>query len=175
MDKHDLKVLMSSRSSEWETPDELYSGMNSFFNFTLDAAATHENAKCEEHFTIEENGLEQSWEGHTVFCNPPYGRNISEWIKKGYKESQKDNNLKVFLLPVRSDTAAWFDFISRCSNIYFIKGRLKFNNRTLPSYKEDGSHKLSSATFPSTVVVFDRCREGKRRLQWTNRAFDKFW
>ena len=65
--------MFSSKSSEYSTPQELFNALNCIFRFDLDPASTHENAKCEKHFTKEEDGLKQSWEGHSVFCNPPYG------------------------------------------------------------------------------------------------------
>lgn len=40
----------------------------------------------------------------TVFCNPPYGRAVGEWVKKAYEESKKPGTLVVCLLPARTDT-----------------------------------------------------------------------
>ena len=72
---------MTSNSNEWATPQELFDVLNKEFNFTLDPCSTHENAKCSKHYTINENGLNQDWNGETVFCNPPYGSEIKKWVK----------------------------------------------------------------------------------------------
>lgn len=57
------KVLFSSKRMDWETPNELFLELNKEFSFTLDAASSHENAKCERHYTEKENGLSQNWGG----------------------------------------------------------------------------------------------------------------
>lgn len=56
-------TLYRSDSDEWETPDELFDRLNSEFHFTLDACANSDNHKCDRYFTIEDDGLEQSWGG----------------------------------------------------------------------------------------------------------------
>lgn len=176
MNEHERKVLFSSKSAEWETPKDLYKGLVKHYGeFTLDPAATKENAMCKKYYTKEDDGLSKSWEGEKVFLNPPYGREVRKWVEKAYVESQKDDLVKVVLIPVRPDTVYWSDYCSKAANIFFIKGRLRFNNRALPSYKEDGSYKISPATFPSSIIVFDRCQEGKRSVQWCDRKFKTFW
>lgn len=80
-------VMFSSKTNEWETPQDLFDKLDQEFNFTLDPCATDENAKCDRYYTIKEDGLKQSWKGETVFCNPPYGRQIKDWVKKCYTES----------------------------------------------------------------------------------------
>ena len=84
--------LMSSKSNEWATPQAFFDELNKEFNFTLDPCSTHENAKCEKHFTIEEDGLKQDWSKDIVFCNPPYGTEISKWVEKAYNiDAGKDH------------------------------------------------------------------------------------
>lgn len=110
------------------------------FKFNLDPCCTHENAKCARHFTIEENGLIQPWDGSRVFMNPPYGREIKDWMKKAYEESLR-GALVVCLVPARTDTAWWHDYAIK-GEVRFLRGRLKF-----------GGH-INSAPFPSAVVIF---------------------
>ena len=133
--------MFSSSTSEWATPQDLFDRLNEKYRFDLDPASTDENAKCSKHFTIHNDGLSQSWGGHKVFCNPPYGREIGRWVEKGYVESQKPDTLVVMLLPTRTDTRWFHDYCLR-GKIEFIKGRLKF-----------GQSK-NSAPFPSMIVVF---------------------
>lgn len=136
-------VLFSSATDLWATPQDFYNKLNDEFCFTLDPCATNNNAKCTIFFTKEQDGLSQSWEGHNVFCNPPYGRELYKWVKKAYEESRKPNTLVVMLIPARTDTRYFHEFIyHKAKEIRFIKGRLKFGNAT------------NSAPFPSMVVVF---------------------
>lgn len=75
-------VLFGSASVEWETPKWLFDQLNEEFHFTLDPCCTEQNAKCSKHYTKAEDGLKQSWIGEIVYCNPPYGRTMGDWIKK---------------------------------------------------------------------------------------------
>ena len=78
-----------------------------------------------------------------MFCNPPYGREISRWVKKCYEESKKPNTTVVMLIPARTDTSYFHDYIyKKAKEIRFVRGRLKFGNSK------------NSAPFPSMVVVF---------------------
>ena len=96
-------VVFSSDSMEWETPQWLFDELNEEFHFDLDPCSTHENAKCDLHYTKEEDGLIQDWTGRRVFCNPPYGHEIGKWVKKAYESKC----LTVMLIPARTDTR-WF-------------------------------------------------------------------
>lgn len=92
-------AAMTSNKDDWETPQSLFDQLDEEFHFTLDAASSDQNAKCEHHYTAENSGLEHSWEGETVFCNPPYGRNIGDWIRKASQEASKPDTLVVLLVP----------------------------------------------------------------------------
>ena len=82
-------ALFSSATVEWETPQALFDKLNAEFQFTLDPCATDENAKCAKYYTIKQDGLKQDWTGETVYCNPPYGREMPAWIKKCVEHSYK--------------------------------------------------------------------------------------
>jgi hypothetical protein len=73
--------LFSSLTPEWPTPAAVFTALDDRYHFTLDACATPENAKCDRFFTPEQDALKQEWTG-SVFCNPPYGREIGAWIRK---------------------------------------------------------------------------------------------
>ena len=88
-----------------------------------------------------ENGLEQSWKGERVFCNPPYSE-ISKWCEKAFYESKNPNTLIVMLIPSRTDTRYFHDYILHRAEIRFVKGRLKFGDSK------------NSAPFPSMIVIF---------------------
>ena len=118
-------VLFSSKKSDWETPKALFDELDREFHFTLDPASTDENALCKKHYTIRENGLAQSWKGETVFCNPPYGRDLPAWIEKAANEARNGATV-VMLIPARTDTRAFHEHIYGKAAIRFIRGRLKF-------------------------------------------------
>jgi site-specific DNA-methyltransferase (adenine-specific) len=138
-----MKVHFSSKSNEWTTPQNFYIKLNDEFNFTLDPCCTKESAKCKKYYTIEDDGLSQDWSNERVFMNPPYGREIGKWIKKAYEESKK-SAIVVCLIPARTDTRYWWDFIFPYAEVRFIKGRLKFTN----------NGKSAPAPFPSAIVIF---------------------
>ena len=135
-----MSVHFSSKTPEWATPQTFFDDLNAEFHFTLDPCSTHENAKCEKHFTASDNGLVQDWSGDRVWMNPPYGREIIHWMKKAYEESLR-GAVCVCLVPARTDTSWWHRYAVR-GEVRFIKGRLKFG---------EGKN---SAPFPSAVVVF---------------------
>lgn len=140
------KVMFSSDKSDWETPRYFFEKLDKEFHFDLDAAASDSNHKCEMYFTSKDDGLKQDWGGHTVFCNPPYGRKeIGEWTKKCYEESLKPNTTVVLLIPARTDRASFHDYIYGKAEIRFIRGRLKFEIDGVPQ---------DSAPFPSMVCIW---------------------
>lgn len=134
------QVMYSSKSDLWETPQEIYDVLDKEFGFTLDACALPENAKCNKYYTPNDNGLIQTWSG-TVWCNPPYGRNVGQWVAKA-AESSKHGATVVMLLPARTDTRWFHKFINGHAEIRFIEGRIKF-----------GGAKYN-APFPSMIVIF---------------------
>lgn len=138
--------MFTNNSNEWETPEDFFRELDSEFHFTLDPAATDKNTKCEYYYTKEENGLLQSWKDETVFCNPPYGKELKHWVRKCYEEHIKHNITVVMLIPARTDTSYFHEFIYGKSEIRFLKGRLKF---VTPSGCGGGT-----APFPSMVVVY---------------------
>ena len=145
------KTLFSSSSDEWETPNWVYNQLNDEFHFVYDAACLPVNMKC-QFGSCHSDALFNNW-GDPAFCNPPYSK-IAKFMKKAYEEGLTGKTV-VCLIPARCDTRYWHEYCMKASEIRLIKGRLKFENRTLPSWREDGSHKTSSATFPSAIIVFD--------------------
>ena len=135
-----MSVHFSSLSGEWSTPQGVFNELNREFCFWLDVCATHENAKCAEYYTEEEDGMSKYWRG-SCWMNPPYGRGIGKWLRKAY-ESSLEGATVVCLIPSRTDTRWWHDYVMKADEIRFIKGRLKFSR-----------HK-NSAPFPSAIVVF---------------------
>ena len=117
-------IAFSSECQEWETPADLFKELDKKYHFTLDPCSTDQNAKCNKHYTKRDNGLKKSWQGETVFCNPPYGRDIKDWVKKCYEESRHAKI--VMLIPARTDTRWFHEYIYQKAEIIFLKGRIKF-------------------------------------------------
>ena len=134
--------MFSSKTDEWATPQAFFDELDEEFHFTLDAAADETNHKCEKYYDKQVDGLTKSWQaGGVTYCNPPYGRQIGKWVKKAYDE-YKAGATVVMLLPARTDTKWFHDYILGKAEIRFVRGRLYFN---------DGQGR---APFPSMVVVY---------------------
>ena len=142
-------VIYSSNSDEWETPKDVFERLNEEFHFTLDPCATVANAKCEMFYSKQDNGLKKNWGGQKVFCNPPYSE-VAKWAKKAYEESKKPGTVVVLLVPSRTDTRWFHEYVYHRAEIRFVKGRIKFSNAKF------------NAPFPSMIAIFGA--EGQESL-----------
>lgn len=129
--------LFTSLRTNWRTPKALYSALDTEFHFDCDPCP----------IKPVKNGLETDW-GNVNFVNPPYGKEIGKWIQKGFEESLKGKTV-VFLLPSRTDTRWWHDYIMKAREIRFVRGRLKFDDQK------------NSAPFPSAIAIFKNKKYGK--------------
>ena len=140
-------ALFSKKSDEWTTPQWLFDLLDKEFHFDCDAAAIQDNHKCcnwmSEAIDVEWTIL--GWK--RFFLNPPYSK-IAPFMKKAYEESLK-GAIIVCLIPCRTDTRYWHDYVMMAHEIRLIKGRLKFG---------DGKN---SAPFPSCIVIFDHSKYDK--------------
>lgn len=136
------EIMFSSKSDLWETPQELFDKLDQEFGFTLDVCAIPENAKCQKFYTPEQDGLKMPWKG-IVWCNPPYGRQVGQWVRQAALAAAAGNTV-VMLLPARTDTKWFHEYIYRRTNVEvrFLQGRLHFGGAT------------NAAPFPSMIVVF---------------------
>ena len=125
---------------KWATPQRIFDALNEEFNFDLDACADPTNFKCARYYSF--GGLTAAWEG-SVWCNPPYGSTITQWISKGYFSATVQGVTVVMLVPSRTDTKWWHDYCMK-GEIRFLKGRLNFT----------GDSGRGRAPFPSAVVIF---------------------
>ena len=141
------KSLFTSNKECWETPQDFYDRLNTKYHFEWDLAASDNNAKCDHYFTRDDNSLEQDWGelSGNMFLNPPYGRQLKLWVKKASETQLKREQLLVMLIPARTDTSYWHDYIFNHAEIEFLRGRLKF--------EVDGVSG-DSAPFPSALVIY---------------------
>lgn len=129
-----MNVHFSSARTDWATPSHVYEALHREFGFTLDPCRLGD----EGGLFGRRDGLLLSWAGERVYCNPPYGPAIPDWLAKG-----RDAEVAVYLLPARTDTRWFHEHCLRWAReVRFLRGRLKF-----------GGSK-NSAPFPSMVVVY---------------------
>lgn len=167
-------AMFSSASVEWGTPQFLYDWLNRQYQFKLDPCATDKNHKCDQYFTIADDGINKNWSDYAdaVFMNPPYGNSesvckrnctkkkclkrgyhnleytpgIGDWVEKAHTESDKGIDV-VCLIPARTDTSGWWHrHCMKADRIDFVVGRLSFGSSV--------NNVLSPATFPSAIVYF---------------------
>ena len=137
------EVMFSHKKNNWATPQAFFDKLDDEFHFTLDPCADDFNHKCDRYYTEKQDGLKQDWSGETVFCNPPYGREIGKWVKKCFEEVYCGScKCAVLLLPARTETRWFHDYIYNKAEIRFIKGRLRFGGSSV------------NAPFPNMVVVY---------------------
>jgi len=142
------ELMFSTGKDDWETPQDFFNKINEEFHFTLDVCANSTNHKVDKYYSEDEDGLSKNWSGEVCWCNPPYSRATkkkkgqADWIKKCYEEGKKPNTIVVMLIPARTDTIAFHEYIYNKSEIRFIKGRLKFGDAK------------GSAPFPSMLVIY---------------------
>ena len=140
------KVHFSSVSNEWQTPPVLFKKYDDIYHFELDAAASKDNTLCPKFFSLDSDSLLQNWFRYkTVWCNPPYGREIGKFVKKAYEESSK-GCVVVMLIPSGTDTSYFHNYCFKYGKVGFLKGRIKFISKSNP--------KGNPAPFPSCIVIF---------------------
>mgnify|MGYP000179728054 CR=1 FL=1 len=164
------RTIHSSENDTWRTPKPLFDRLNHEFNFDLDAAALKHTALLENYYGPDHldpgrtDALCIDWEGQSIFVNPPYGRSIGDWVKKGLDESRK-GKIVVMLVMACTDTIWWHNWAWEAEQIRLMKGRIPF-------LREDGS-KASSAPKGSAILVFrPHTRKDKKFVSWLFDSYD---
>ena len=133
--------------NDWCTPQDFFELLNTKFHFTLDPCASDTNHKCSKYYTVKDNGLAISWQGESVFVNPPFSES-NKWIEKAWRESTKPKTQVVMIIPSRTDTVYWHTYIMiKAYQIWFCKGRVNF--------ELDGKKPKNGSTFPLAVIIFN--------------------
>ena len=150
-------------SDRWQTPKYFFKLLDEKFKFTLDPCTDTDNwLGCDKYFTKEQNGLKQDWKGERVFVNPPFSqikdkKDRKGWVWKCYNEGIKENTLVVMIIPPRTDTKYWHDYIMKANEIWFCKGRVNFLQK--------GEKPENGSTFPLAVIVFKRFNFGFPKIK----------
>lgn len=124
-----VKACLISKNQFWKTPKVVYEQLDNEFHFDFDPCPVNP----------EFDGLNMDW-GKSNYVNPPYNEK-DKWIKKAWLEWKKGKTV-VMLLPSKTDTRSFHEYIYNQAELRFIKGRLKFNDGKDP------------APFPSMIVIF---------------------
>jgi len=123
------RPCLSSARDTWKTPKAVYQTLDAEFRFDFDPCPADPKF----------DGLQVEW-GQRSFVNPPYSE-LAKWVSKAHEEWRKGKTV-VLLIPARTDTRVWHDYIMDADEIRFIRGRLCFDD------------KGGRAPFPSTIVTF---------------------
>jgi len=164
-----MNVHFSSEKSDWSTPQWFVDALS--YNFICDMCATKDNRKCINYYGPDHkvkkrrDALQAQWpvtnkDNNFLWMNPPYGRGIYVWMRKAYVEYINYSRSIVCLVPARTDTKWWHDFVMKATCVYFIKGRIKFDNHS------------NSAPFPSALVIYNG---QEREKQLTTGTMDLKW
>ena len=136
-----------SNDQYWETPDHIFElGCDNFdFSPEIDVCANAQNTKCDLFLSESQNALDQEWQ-RDFWMNPPYGRQVKDWIRKAYLSHVKYNVSGLALLFAKTDTAAFHDYIFKKAEICFLRGRIHFF--------KDGKESIQPAPYPSCFVFW---------------------
>lgn len=125
---HPQQKAKASVDDRGTTP-EVFAPLHARFRFTIDVAASVENAKLARFYTVVEDGLTQSWADERVWCNPPYSK-IEPWVAKAVRSYAE---LVVMLLPAnRTEQRWWQSHIEPVRDrdggpsVEFLAGRMRF-------------------------------------------------
>lgn len=125
---------------DWQTPKELYAGLDHEFKFDFDPCPVDPLF----------DGLSIEWKDRN-YINPPYSRKLKEaFIRKAFEESKK-GKLCVMLLPVSTSTKIFHEIIYPHAEIRFLKGRVRFKG--INTFGKEVLNKCGM--HDSMIVVFD--------------------
>lgn len=162
-----VALMKPGAATQWETPEATFGPLHAEFNFILDVAASHTNAKAPYYWTEADDALVQPWARLAgvrdrlyecaAWMNPPYGRGVGRWLTKAAEERLMGLTT-VCLLPARTDTRWWHEHVWDGTahhprtgvGIRFLQGRVRFELGGKPA--------PAGSTFPSVIVVFQRDR-----------------
>jgi len=128
-------------TDEWLTPPYILEALG---EFDLDPCSPIDRPwpTAKKHYTIEDDGLSQHWEGR-VWCNPPYGPEASRWLEK--LSIHGDGIALVF---ARTETSMFYDHVwSRADALFFLKGRIRFHH-------VDGNRAKDNGGAPSVLIAY---------------------
>lgn len=144
-----MNVHFSAARSDWATPQWVFAKICETVGVepVLDVCAEEHTAKCPVYYTKEDNALVKPW-ASDFWMNPPYGREVGNWVQRATQQVVVHGVRAVCLLPARTDTRWWHEYVMDCAaQVYFTRGRIKFEC-------DDWLGETHPAPFPSAVVLY---------------------
>ena len=135
---------------EWLTPKTIVETLGPF---DLDPCFSEPRPwdTAANYYTEDDDGLYREWYGF-VWCNPPYGKQTADWLKK-----MAEHKSVIGLIFARTETQMFRKYIwERAKAVLFCYGRITFHHVT-------GERGAMSAGAPSCLVAWDN--EGVERLK----------
>ena len=152
MNEATRQVMHSSAKDDWRTPLAFFKWLCGKIAITADVdwSAPIIPGWPEGHSALD---LWPELHGN-IYCNPPYGRQLEQWLERGAEACRWYAISVVWLLPARTDTA-WFHKYAKNNGVWFLKGRLTFEGAPAP------------APFPSMLLHQTAWRSnGMRCVDW---------
>lgn len=164
---HAHRVMTASTTTIHKTPADFYAWLDGMMHFTIDVCADESNHQHPRYFSEKDNGLLQSWEGETFFCNPPYGEQIGSWLRKARDSSILDSAMGALLVPARVDTDWWRTYVMQADGaagklrlVHFDAQKqviwFRWERLTIGLYHHDQRLKFddlsTGAPFPASVI-----------------------
>jgi len=157
-------IIHSSADDCWRTPPEVFGPLNDVFHFQLDAAASHVDALCDCYIAEEDDALgPRPWMDYlprpdrepAAFCNPPYGRQVGQWVERAYEESRRGLTV-VLLVMACTETKWWRNFVWKADEVWLVQGRIRFLDRN--------GKRRAAAPKGSAIVIFRPHWDGPPRV-----------
>lgn len=144
-------VLHSSKTNEWYTPPEIIRFCEDIVGverFELDPAScpkAQEIVGAKRYYTKEDDGLSMPWGAESVFCNPPYGRQVGKWVDKMSTAYYSFDNAEEFsqgvMLVNATPDRGWFQrALKSCERVFLFKRRIKFLDAETMKPKSSPTH-----------------------------------
>lgn len=108
--------------NNYKTPPELYNMALDEWKitrFALDTCCSDRHIPADEYYSApDRNGLTEPWKEYS-WCNPPFN-DCAKWVAKAYNENKERGINIAMLLPVRTETKYWHDYILYNPNVEIV-------------------------------------------------------
>lgn len=162
-------IYRTSKSSDaWRTPDRVFNNLHREFSFTIDGAASANNAKLPRFWSRHDDALRCDWGAERVFCNPPYSQ-IPQFLAKA-----PTAEVAVMFVTSRTSNEYWLERVwanPYCHEIRFVNRGVKFSPPALFHGQYDLTIGLPAeearrrAPIPSVILVYKNTpRRGEHRI-----------
>lgn len=168
--RHKVSSGEQSERDSWSTPDWLFGYFEKLVGgFTLDAAASEDNAKCAEFITAEQDGRNtELWGEHkNIWINPPFS-GVQPWLEAAFSVAHDSDRTVCVVVPDDISTA-WFQYAAtHAAEMYGLISDGKSTGRVGFVSKKTG--KVVQGNNKGTFVFVFRKRKRQLVTRWISRA-----